>query len=470
MAGPAKRVIVIGGGPAGYNAALTAAHLGAAVTLVENDKPGGQCVHYACIPTGAMLSGVRAWVDVQELSVMGVVDASDTIAWPRLVARKDALVARMASGVQAALRQAGVTVVAGGGTLKSAHVVRVSGKDGSTTDIEGDAIVLATGSTWDPPELPGVATGRIVTADVVHALPAVPTSTVVLGGGPAATAFAVEQAFLFAAAGSSVTLLCPGATVIPALDGDLDDAATAALTTFGITVLRNALVTGERDGALLVQGSVLHGGTVGEHVVAAEVILCADPRRAALDQLGLSATGVARNASQDAVGVDRWARTNVPTIFAAGDVVGGAMLSSTAAADGIVAGWHAAGGPLPGPTRVVAAIPHVLHTVPEIAWIGITEADARCESDDVATATADLGWTARSITAGGREGIAKLVVDRTTRELLGLHVVGDGAAELVAAAATAMQSELTVDDIAAQVHWHPSAAETLAVLAADAAR
>ena len=284
------------------------------------------------------------------------------------------------------------------------------------------------------------------------------------------TEFAVEQAFLLAAAGSAVTLVCPGPTVVPALDPDLDEAVTAALATFGVTVLRNAAVSGERDGSLTVLAADRPGAIPAEHVARADVILSADPRRAALDQLGLVEAGVARTAGGDAIAVDRSGRTNVATIFAAGDVTGGAMLSSTAAADGIVAGWYAAGGPLPGPARAFNAIPHVLHVVPEIAWIGVTEADARSESDHIGTALADLGWTARSITAGGREGIAKLVVDRSTRELLGLHIVGDGAAELVAAAATAMQAELSIDDVAAQVHWHPSAAETLATLAADAVR
>lgn len=426
-------VVVLGGGPAGYAAALAAARRGSSVAVVEPDKPGGQCVHYACIPTAALLSAVVPWVDAQELSVMGVADVGD-LDLGRAVSRKDALVTRLAGGVSAALGAAGVEVVAGVGALTSDRSVQVGDRG-----LEAGAVVLATGTRWDEPALPGVPAGKVVTADVVQSLGAPPPSALVLADGAGRTAFAVEYAYLLAAAGTAVTFAARRGRVVPGLDADLDELATAVLADVGVTIV-------DREGDLPLD---------------ADMILAADPRRPSFESADPGAAGV--RTSSEGIAVDRGCRTNVRTIFAVGDVTGGAMTSAAATHMGVVAGVNASGGDA---RTSVHALPHVLHTSPGIGWLGMSEAEAREAGHDVAVGLVDLTWSARAITLGGRGGALKIVADRGLGEVLGVHVVGPDVSEVLAVAAQAVAAELTVDDVAAAVHWHPSAAEALA----DAAR
>lgn len=429
-------VVVLGGGPAGHAAALAASRRGAAVALVEPDKPGGQCVHHACIPTAAMLSAVDAWIDVQELTALGVTEVG-AFDFGRAAARKQALVTRMGNGVAASLRTAGIDLLDGAAAFVDAGTVEVTGPD--ACHLRAEAFVVATGTRWEVPVLPGVASGKVLTADLVHTMTSAPASALVLGGGPADTAFAVEYAYLLAAAGSRVTLALPAARAVPALDEELEAVARSVLETFGVSVVEHA--------------------SAADLARAAEVVVAVDVRRPSFASARVEVAGVRTG---DAVPVDAWCRTNVGHVFAAGDVTGGAMVTAAAAHTGRVAGTNASGG---AATTRLRHLPHVLHTQPEIGWVGISEAEARASGHDVATALLDLSWTASAITLGGREGVLKLVVERELGEVLGVHVVGPGAAEIVAAGAATMQAELTVEDLAATVHWHPSAAESLAAAA-----
>jgi len=444
-----RHVVVIGGGPGGYGAALAARAKGAQVTIIEAERPGGQCVNHACIPTGAMLSAAVPFLEGQELSVMGVIDLGDQLSFSRAVARKDALVARMVEGIAASLRMAKVQTIIGNAVFADESTVIVTA-EGTERRLIADSFIIATGADWIVPELPGLPAGRVVTADVIHATPSAPETALVLGAGPAQTAFGVEYAVLLAASGTSVTLAVPGPHVVPGLDADLDPLVDQALSALGIRLMTSAqVVGGNSDGVVLRHAD-------GESEVAAASIVAADARSPAIDAASPSRAGVI---CDDGVVVDRTCRTNVAHIFAVGDVTGGAMVTAAASHMGEVAGANAADG---GQRRTrLGRLPHSLHTVPEIAWIGATEADAAGLVENLGSATIDLGWSARSITLGGREGALKLVVDLDLGEILGAHAVGPGASEIIAVCTAAMQAELTVEDVAAQLHWHPSHAESV---------
>lgn len=444
-----SRVVVIGGGPGGHAAALAAAAAGADVVVVEAEDVGGQCVHQTCIPTGLMLSAVVPHVDALELGVMGVFDLGDELRLGRAGARRDALVKKLASGMAVSLTAAGVRVVEGRARLASPTDV-VVGAAGGDERLEADAVVVATGARWDPPRLPGVPDRLVVTGDAVVRLDRPPSTAVVVGGGSAATAFVVESAFLLLAAGTDVTFAAPGPRVVEALDGDVDVALVAALEAAGMKVHLVARVEGDGDGGVSVGGSV----------VRPDLVVAPDDRHPNTGALGLDALGVA---ADPWITVDHRCATSVPSLYAVGDVTGGAMLTAAAVAGGRVAGTNAAGGDA---TLRPVAHPHVLHTSPQVAWVGPTEVEARATGHDVVVGIVDLSWSARAVTLGGREGVAKLVAERELGQVLGVHVVGPEAAEVAAVAATAVQAELTVEDLAAAVHWHPSAAESLG----DAAR
>lgn len=437
-------VAIIGGGPAGYAAALAAARRGASVVVAEPERLGGTCVHWSCIPTNVLLAALHVSLDARELAFLDVLDAGDDVSMPRLGSRRESLVRLLAGGIERALRNAGVTVLPGRGAVVA------GGMDVGGELVGAPSVVVAAGARWEVPELPGIAADRILTADLVQGLLAAPASALVLGGGPAATAFAVEYAFLLAGLGTSVTLASPGASVVPALDPDLDPAVTEALETLGIDVLREATVVGGAPGKV----TVAHAG--GESVVAADAVVVADRRVPLTDGVGLAESGV--TVREGAVVVDRSCRTSAPGVLAAGDVTGGWMTTAAALHTGEVAGAVAAGAS--AVTRL-ASMPHVLHTLPGVGWIGESEAALRAKGADIGVAVVDLAANGRAVALGGRGGYLKLVADASTGELLGVHVVGPDAAELMAVAGTAMQAELTVADVAALVPWHPTLTESL---------
>ena len=447
-------VVVIGGGPAGHAAALAAARAGASVALIETEEPGGACVHHSCIPTTALLNAAGGYVSARELGVVGVFDVGEQFNFARAAARKDAMVNHLAQGVRASLRAAKVEVIAGRGSFLGPTSVAVALREGGSRELSAEATVIATGTRWEPPAIPGIGQARVLTADAVQALAKAPASALVIGGGPAATAFALEYVVLLAVAGAEVTYATPDSRFLPPLDSDVASLARASVEDLGIVVFEGASIEASDGGAVRVRDAA------GEREVPAEVIVAADPRVPLLGGLGLEAAGVVHS---EFIRVDRGCRTNVPGIYAAGDVTGGTMLSSAAMHMGDVAGRNATGD---SAAVRLAAVPHVLHSIPEIAWVGLSEEQARASGYEVSVGAADLTYSARAVTMGFQRGGLKLVADRRLGQVLGVHGCGPNMAEAIAVAAAVMQAEVPLDDLAAMVHWHPSASEVLV----DAAR
>lgn len=439
-------VVIIGAGPAGFAAAMTAAERGASVAVVEAERPGGACVHHACIPTNILLDSMHQHLAARELDVFGLFKVDEQLKYARAAARKDALVRQLTSGIEVALKIHKITVLKGHGSLGGPGQVLVSG----IGDVSTEAVIVATGAHWEAPSLPGVAPERVLTPDLVQALVTAPASACVLGGGPADTAFALEYAVLLAASGSRVTLATPHSRLVPALDETIAQILTTALTEQGIRLLFDAAVEDGEGGSVLVR----HRDGV-EHVPA-EVVVAADPRRVSRAGLNLESAGLVGDGP---IEVDGGCRAGVEWLFAAGDITGGAMLSNAAAQMGEVAGINATGGE--ARTRL-GALPALLHTIPTAGWIGLTEQEARRRGYDVRTGIGDLSTNARAVALGAREGLIKVVTEAELGEVLGVHTLGPGVEEVLAAAALAMQAELTVQDVASTVHWHPSIAESLA--------
>ena len=439
-------VVVLGGGPAGVAAALAAADQGARVALVEAERPGGSCVHHACIPTTVLLDGLHGFLTARELAVLGTFEMGEQLNWTRLTARRVPLVQKLADGASAVLRMRRVEVLRGRASLAGSGAVSIDGR----RTVTAEAIVIATGARWQPPVIPGLEPEHLLTPDAVQALMMLPDTAAVLGDGPAGSTFGVEYAFMLATAGCQVTYVTAQPRLIAGLDAALDAVALRVLTDAGVEVLTEARVEQAVGDTL----QVTHSG--GWTAVSAHIVVAADPRMCVTDGLGLATAGIATTAS-GAIAVDVHCRTDgAGQIYAAGDITGEVMLSSYAEQMGRVAGTNAAG----GEARLRrASIPHLLHTTPEIAWTGITEEEARRRGHEVTVGVIDLAFTAHAITLGAREGMLKLVAERELGEVLGVHAAGPDAAEIVAVAALAMQSELPLDQLASTTHWHPSAAE-----------
>lgn len=442
-------VAVIGGGPAGYAAALKAAELGARVCLVEAENPGGACVNFACIPTNILLGSALAFLEAREFDVMGVFGAGEQFNFGRAVARKDALLPRIAGGVRAMLRMRKVELVNGRAAFRDAHSLDVSLVAGGAQALNANAIVIATGSRWEAPAIPGLPADTVMLPDQLQRLTVAPARVAILSDGPGTVPFGLEYAVLLAAAGSEVTVLSRDEELVAGLDPDLQHFARKGLESLGIRVVTGVLDTaGTRDSLTVTTAGELFD-------VAVDSVLAADPRHPFVHGLGLERAGLAATRG---LGVDRSCRTAVPHIYAAGDVTGGAMLSNVSTHMGEVAGANAAGG---NATTRIAAIPRLLHTFPTVGWVGLTEADARNAGYDVTTGAADIGFNAMAVAMGAREGAVKVVAERELGEVLGVHVAGPRAEEILAVATAAMQAEIPLDDLAAMVHWHPGIAESL---------
>jgi pyruvate/2-oxoglutarate dehydrogenase complex dihydrolipoamide dehydrogenase (E3) component len=433
-------VLVIGGGPAGLAAARSAAARGAKTGLIEQERLGGTCVNVSCIPTEIYLGAAHTALSAVELAAGSVLVPPAELKLPALVRRKDGLIRQLAGGLDSALRMAGVERIAGHASFTGPDEVQLAGAG----RLSADAFVLAAGAPWEVPEVTGVPAPRVVTADVVQSWTEPPKSAVVAGGGIGAARFALEYAYLLAVLGTEVTLAVEGTQLLPGLDSDLGPMLLDGLTTLGVTVYMQAASYGA---ALDLDPAV--------GAAAAEVVVVADPRRPSAASLGLPAAGLPDTTP---VEMDRYCRTAVPHIFAAGDLVGGACLTGAAEHTGAVAGANAAGDDL---VARAEATPVVLNMLPGVGYVGATEAQARAQHREVQVGFSDLQYAPYNLTRGGEAGAVKVIAG-DLGEIVGVHAAGAGCGEIITAAAALIQCEALVTDVAVVRGWHPSALESLA--------
>lgn len=443
-------VVVLGGGPAGIAAARAAAMAGVTVALVESVKPGGACVHETCVPTEILLRTVAAYNEAEQLDALGVTGLASPYQHRRAVARKDELVRSLSAMVAQSLAASPIDLVHGFGEVVGTGRVRVRGSD-VDLDVEAGAIVVTAGCSWTPPTIEGLPAGRLATPDVVHSQPDLPGRVAVLGSDNSGGLFPVEYASYLTAAGVDVDLVLTGGALLSGLDADLDPMVVAAFEALGCGVHLGVTPTAD-DGRLRLRGPA------GEQTVSPDLVLAADCRTPNSTAVGLGSLG---RADGGALTVDQHARC-APGVWAAGDVIGGTMLSSAASAGGAVAGANAAGGSLVLPPAVQQ--PFVAHGLVGAAWVGPTEAEASAHGA-VVVGIAEATGSAQAVVTSS-EGTAVKVIADELGQLLGVHAIGAGAGEIVNAAATLLQLEVTVDDVAALRPWHPSWTEVLI----DAAR
>ena len=454
---------MVGGGPAGYAAALRARELGASVALIEAQHVGGHCVHFSCIPSTIMLDTARRVMETHEIALARVIADPGEASFHAAGRRKSVLVHNLAEGIKALIASRRVQLLDGRASFESATSLRVQLLDGGEEEVEAKAVVLASGARFEPNDLPGLPANEQLTPDEALSVDSPPESVLVIGGGPAGLGFAWEYASLFSTFGARVVLLEPPEGGLPEFDSMLIDVLIEGLKAGGVEVHRDAELTGAaRDGASwqleFRAGEETHSETV-------QAVVRPDARVPASDLPGLASLGVV--GADGWVGVDAGCRTSAQGLFAAGDVTGPPLLSSVAEQQGRVAAENALG----GETRVeLSAVPYVLHGEPEIAAVGLSEERARAEGYDVRIGIANLAGNARAASLGRREGIVKLVADGESGDLLGMHLAAPFAAEAIAVGVLALRLGATLDDLAAAWQWHPSVAEGVALAARSASR
>ena len=442
-------VCVLGGGPGGYVAALRAAALGAKVALVEAEEVGGVCLLRGCIPSKALLRSAEVYQLALHAGAFGVNVSGVEADYPAMRARKDRIVRQLVRGVGGLLEAAGVTVVRGYGTLAGAGVVEVDMGDSGDL-VLAPKVIIASGSSSVMPPVPGTDLPGVIDSDGAFELEEPPEQIVVAGAG----AVGVEWATLFALLGSEVTLVEMLPTVVPNEDADVSAALRKILVQQGVTVRDGTRIESiaEREGGLRV--SLAREDETSE--VDATHVLMATGRRANALNLGLERMGVTHSAQ--GIPVDSAMRTNNPDVHAIGDVTGQRLLAHVASHQGVIAAENVMGGSAVYHDDVV---PACTFTHPEIASVGLTEAVARARHGEVIVGRFPFQALGRARAFGDTDGFVKVVADGAQR-LLGMHVIGPGASDIIAEGALALQLKATLGDLRETIHAHPTFPEATA--------
>ncbi|MFZ1061354.1 MAG: dihydrolipoyl dehydrogenase [Candidatus Rokuibacteriota bacterium] len=449
MAGTHKvDVAVVGTGPGGYVAAIRCAQLGLSVAAVEDDRPGGVCLNWGCIPTKALLRNAEVVGLFQRASEFGIKLSGFEADYAEAIRRSRKVADRMAKGVEFLFRKNKITLHPGRGRLKSPAVVEVAAAGGTET-IEAQHVILATGS--EPKSLPGVAIDEqsVISSNGAVRLERAPKSLIIIGAG----AVGMEFADVYATYGVQVTLLEALSRVLPMEDEEVSAQLARLFPRRGIGVR-----TGVKVGSVKATKS---GVTVEVEAegkaerLQAEQVLMAVGRAAKVKDLGLEALGVALE--RGFVKVSPRMETSVKGLYAIGDMAGPPLLAHKAMAEGVVAA-EAIAGRDPRPVNY-SNVPSCTYCRPQVASIGRTEAQARAGGSEVVVGRFPFTANGKAVALGETEGFLKVVADKATGEILGVHIVGPEATELIHEFAVGRTPEATLEEMIHTIHAHPTLSE-----------
>jgi dihydrolipoamide dehydrogenase len=452
-------LVVIGSGPGGYVGAIRAAQLGQRVAVVEEDRPGGVCLNWGCIPSKALLTGAEL-VDTlrHQGETFGIVAGELRLDYGKVVDHSRKAADRLCKGVQSLFKKNRITLLRGRGRLTGPTAVAISGEDERV--VEAAHVILATGSAEWVPSGVEVDGRRVLTSREALESRVVPDELIVIGAG----AVGVEFAYVYASYGARVTVIEMADQMLPGADPDVAQALEREFRRRKITVR-----TGTRFEELKVAPDgvrvALRQGERAEELRADQVLLAIGRRPLSAD-LGLETAGVVTDA-KGFVSVDERLVTRAPTVRAIGDLAGAPLLAHKASEEGIAAAEWIAGRERPAldPRKIPACI----YCQPQVAWIGLTEAEARAAHGEVRVGRFPFTASGKGVASAHTAGFAKLVAEPRFGEIVGAHLVGYGATELVAEIALAMTLEATTSEIAATSHAHPTLSEAIleAALAAE---
>lgn len=445
-------VAIIGAGPGGYETAIRCRQYGLSVCLIEERELGGTCLNRGCIPTKALLHCADKYHSANTPSC-GVTCGEVKMDYGQMHAYKDAVVRKLRSGVEALERANGVKVMRGRARLRDAHSVMVGGET-----VTCGSIVLATGSATVMPAIPGIESGRVWTSSDVLTKDTLPERPVIIGAG----VIGVEFAAMFSQLGCQTVVLEALDEMLPMLEPEIRQALEASLQANGnVRIQTGAKVVRVWDSDTGV--CVRYEQDGAHHTVEGDVCIVAVGRKPYMADLGLENAGVSTERGR--IPVNGRMQTNVGNIYAIGDVTGQVQLAHAATAQGMVCAAALAGREL---STEAAAIPSCIYSSPEAAYVGLTEAQARAGGKRVLVGRFFTAGNGRSLIEECAVGLAKIVADDATGEILGAQILAPHAAELIAEITAVMQCEGTIDDLERTVHPHPSISEMWQEAACDA--
>ena len=445
-------VVILGGGPGGYVAAIRAAQLGFATVCVEMDKTlGGTCVNVGCIPSKALLNSSEHFEFMQtHASEHGIGVDGIRLDLAQMLKRKDDVVGQNTKGIEFLFRKNKVTWARGRGTLKAGNVVDVTAADGGVTSYQARHVIIATGSV--PIELPFLTFDEERVLSNVGALriPEVPKHLMVIGGG----VIGLELGSVWRRLGARVTVVEFMPTIMPGMDDDLVKDAERTFRKQGLVLRTGSKVTGARRDANTMFVDVDKDGVT--ETLEADYVLLSVGRKPSLTGVDAAALGLNVGPRGELL-VDDQLRTNLPNVYAIGDCIGGKLLAHKAEEEGVIAAEVIAGMKV---HMHYGSIPSVVYTWPEIASVGLAEHEVKASGRAYKTGKFPFSANGRARTAGDTSGFVKFIADATTDELLGAHMIGPNVSELIAEVVLAFEYRGSSEDIGMTVHAHPTLSET----------
>lgn len=450
---------IIGSGPGGYVAAIRAAQLGMRVACVEKAELGGICLNWGCIPTKAMLRSAELWAQRQSLPNFGINAQDYQLDFAQVVRRSREVASRLSKGVEFLFKKNQVKTISGVASLRSPHELLIEKPDGSAEVVSATDIIIATGARTR--QLPGIIPDgkRIITSREALTLPAVPKSLLVIGAG----AIGVEFAYLYRVFGAEVILVEMLPQILPLEDAEISRELTRAFRKMGLNVFTGSVVQNvelQPDGVQLT----IETGTQ-KHSVAVECVLMATGVQPNIENIGLEKIGVAT--TKNGIKVDTHYQTNIPHIWAIGDVIGSPCLAHVASTEGLHAVEFRAG-KNPAPVNY-EAVPGCTYCQPQVASVGLTEQQANERGVPIKVGRAFFRANGKAMVLGEIDGLVKVIINADNNQVIGAHLIGPEATELIPELVTAVQNQLTLDQLGAVIHAHPTLSETLMEALHDAA-
>ncbi|MDI6801654.1 MAG: dihydrolipoyl dehydrogenase [Thermodesulfovibrionales bacterium] len=438
------RLTIIGAGPGGYVAALKAAQLGAQVTVIEDTEVGGTCLNRGCIPTKALVASAEALHKAKNLEEYGIEISGDIIPnISKIMERKNKVVSTQVKGIRSLFKSWGVNLVEGRGMLLTPEKIEVQKKDNTTEIIETDKIIIATGSR--PAQIPIFPFDgeHILSSDDALNIKAIPKSLIIIGAG----VIGCEFACIFKELGTEVTMVEMMPRAVSTEDPEISEVLEKELKKKKIKLMTGVKVDraeGKHDG--------IHVYLADGKELVAEKLLVSIGRTLNTDSIGLEALGI-KKGNRGEITVNEKMETNIGGIYAIGDVTGGILLAHTASTQGIVAASNACG---KEKTYDSSVVPAAIFTSPEIGSVGLREHQAE---EKIKTGKFQFRALGKAHAMGEISGMIKIVVDADTDKVLGVHIIGPHASDLVHEGALAIKAGLTVKQVADTIHAHPTLAE-----------
>jgi dihydrolipoamide dehydrogenase len=450
-------VAVIGAGPGGYVSAIRASQLGLKVAIIEKGHLGGTCLNVGCIPTKAMLASVEAMATAKKGKEYGFAVSEVTPDYGAMTRRRDKVVEQLRGGVGMLMKKNKIDVINGAARFRTPTELEVTGPDG-VRRVTAANVVIATGSVCARPPIPGSDLEGVVNSDQLLQLPRIPKSLAVIGAG----AVGLEWGDIFSELGAKITVLEMVDRVLPPADAEVSQELGRSLQKKGFDLLLGVAVKAfeRKNGMITIRYA---RGNGPEETLEAEVVLVATGRWPNTEGLGLENIGI--QLERRFIPVNDQMQTRVPNVYAIGDVTPGPALAHVASKGGEVAAEVIAGHKARMDYRV---IPSCVYTSPEVAWVGLTEAEAKERHGEVRVGKFPFRIMGRAIASGYREGFVKVIAEPKYGEILGVHMIGAHVTDLISEPVLGMSMEATVDEIFHAIHAHPTLPETFQEATLDA--